>query len=181
MHKEVRQFIRSVRSKYPQYFFFKKVLECGSLNINGSVRRHFWFCDHFGIDVGPGRCVDMICPAMHFKQPEAYDVVISTEMLEHDKDWKDSLRQMYSNLKPGGLMIITCACVTRPEHGTKRTSPQDSPHTTDYYYNIPLWEFRSVMPDCYFDKHYLTHERGMQDLMFWGIKTTKESYWRVAV
>lgn len=170
MHEEVRQFIKSVRARYPKSFFRKKVLEVGSLNVNGSVREHFWFCDYLGIDLNKGRGVDMVCPAHLFTAPYKFDVVISTEMLEHDMFWSASLLQMYYNLKRDGLLIITCASDNRPEHGTRRTSPQDSPFTNDYYTNISVEAFEHILPPKLFTDYFLENRRDKEDLVFYGIK-----------
>jgi SAM-dependent methyltransferase len=170
MHVEVHQFVSQVKQMLPQYFQDKKVLEVGSLNINGSVRIYFDNCDYTGIDLAEGPGVDKIISIHELNEPETYDVVISTEMLEHDKHWQTSLRQMYSNVKPGGLFILTCAAPERPEHGTTRTSPQDSPFTTDYYRNISAEDFMGVLKRDEFQDAHLQYIRGQQDLMFWGVK-----------
>lgn len=47
-------------------------------------------------------------------------------------------------LRPGGLFLFTCASEGRPEHGTKATSPQDSPFTTNYYKNLTEADIRSI-------------------------------------
>lgn len=170
MHKEVSSFVKSVKSKHGNYFLNKKVLEVGSLNINGSVRKYFWFCNYWGIDIGSGKGVDMVCPIKNYKTPRQYEVVISTEMLEHDKDWVESLRVMYDNLRVGGLLILTCASTNRPEHGTKRTSPKCSPYTTDYYRNISIYDFSKVLPPELFSEYLIKEARNCQDLLFYGIK-----------
>jgi hypothetical protein len=57
-------------------------------------------------------------------------------------------------LKPDGLFCFTCASTGRGEHGTKRTSPQDSYGTignladmSDYY--TPLNDINSTPKACY--------------------------------
>jgi hypothetical protein len=171
MHREVKQFVREVKSRYPSYFKRKKVLEVGSQDINGSVRRFFSRCDYLGIDLGPGKGVDMIAHATDLVHPNYYDVVISTEALEHDKNWKASVAQMWENLKPGGLLIITCASVTRAEHGTKRSDGFCSPFTQDYYGNISTGMFMNAMPMKCFTNHLLEQRRNNEDLVFYGIKS----------
>jgi hypothetical protein len=100
------------------------------------------------------------------------DVVISTECLEHDKYWAITLQNICNNiLKKGGLFIMTCATTGRAEHGTTRTSPKDSPFTTDYYLNITEEDFRQAID---IDKTFTTFEfktnTDPNDLYFWGIK-----------
>lgn len=170
MHQEVNLFIQKVKDKYPDYFNKKKVLEVGSLDINGSVRKYFTDCDYWGLDVGKGPGVDIVCPIHEYLDESQHDVVISTEMLEHDKYWKDSLQSMYNNLKPGGLLILTCAGPNRQEHGTTRTTPQDSPFTTDYYRNISIEDFISILPPQDFQISEIKYAGDKIDLQFYGIK-----------
>ncbi len=113
MHREANQFVISVKKQYPEFFSGKKVLEVGSLDINGSVRQFFDGCDYTGIDIGEGKGVDHVSKAHEYVCPETHDVIISTEMLEHDKFWTDSLKRMYDNLKVGGLLILTVLVVAR--------------------------------------------------------------------
>lgn len=170
MHPEPHDFVRDIKDDHPEYFTGKKVLEVGSLNINGTIRTFFKDCDYTGIDLGVGKGVDKVCSIADFKEPGQYDVVISTEMLEHDKTWEASLKQMYENLKPGGLLILTCAGPDRAEHGTTITTPQDSPFTTDYYRNIAVEDFLSVLKGEFFKRYTIKYMRGKADLMFWGEK-----------
>lgn len=171
MHTEVHLFTEHVKKLFPNSFKNKKVLEVGSLNINGSVRQFFEKCDYLGIDLGPGPGVDKVVPIHELNEPGQFDVVISTEMLEHDKFWERSLKQMYENLKPGGLFILTCAGPERHEHGTTRTTPGDAPFTNDYYRNISIEDFLSVLPAGNFKIYKIQYERGQCDLCFYGIKT----------
>ena len=170
MHTEVNQFVSGVKNKYFQYFTKVKVLEVGSLNINGSVRDFFTSCNYLGIDIGEGNGVDLVCPIHKLNKHEEFDVVISSEMLEHDIHWKESLSEMYKSLVSGGILIFTCASTNRAEHGTKRTSPQDAPFCGDYYKNISIDDFESILSKSLFSSSYIEINRNGEDLYFYGIK-----------
>lgn len=170
MHTEVNDHIELVKRLYPDYFINKKVLEVGSLDINGSIRHHFENCDYVGIDLGEGNGVDIISPVHEFNSDVFYDVVVSTEMLEHDKYWAVSLFSMYEKLKSGGLFILTCAAPSRKEHGTLNFDADNSPFTNDYYRNISIGDFSDVLPPQLFIYYCIKYERDMQDLGFFGIK-----------
>lgn len=171
MHKEVKTFIKQVRKVLPYKFRNRNILEVGSHNINGSIRKYFWFCKWTGIDITAGKNVDIVGNFNEVIIPhKQFQVVVSTEMLEHDKDWQQSLRRMYALLEYGGLMIITCAGPHRAEHGTRRTTPWCSPDTTDYYHNISKKEFYSVLPHDLFKLYVLQYANGENDLQFYGIK-----------
>ena len=168
MHQEVEDFIESVKKKHSSFFIGSRVLEAGSYNVNGSVRKFFTDCSYIGIDIHEGADVDMIKKMSEVTWRS--DVIISSEMLEHDYEWEESLKNMYRCLYPGGLLLITCAAPNRPEHGTKRTTPQDSPATTDYYRNISAEDIIKVLPDDLFSVYWIDVVRGGEDLQFYAIK-----------
>lgn len=170
MHPEIDQFVIKVEKKFPEYFEHKKVLEVGSQDINGSVRKHFFNCNYTGIDLGEAPGVDVVVSIVDYNAPNVYDVVISSEMLEHCKEWKEALQQMYKNTKPGGIFILTCAGPARHEHGTNKHTPQDSKFTLEHYRNISIEDFESVLDLSLFSECSLSLERGNTDLYFWGIK-----------
>jgi len=156
------------------------VLDVGSLDINGNNRYLFENCRIVGIDIGPGPNVDVAVPC-HLYQPEKpFDVVISTECLEHDVHWTESLQAMVHFTRPGGLLIITCATTGRPEHGTPRTDTFSSPHTSanwgNYYRNITERDIRSaVSMRRTFSNFGFSVDEGHHDLFFWGIKRPDKS------
>ena len=115
MHKEVKDFIKKVKLKYPEKFKKAKVIELGSLNYNGTVRDFFEECEYIGIDWMKGDCVDVVCKAHEYKGNKV-DVVITTEMLEHDKHADKSIENALKHLKNGGILIGTCANINREKH-----------------------------------------------------------------
>src|SRR5260221_473016 len=188
MHPEANQFVAKVKAKFTKYFTGRKVLEVGSLNINGTVRDFFTDCDYAGIDVAAGNGVDRVLHLTELLQEctettkgryasmpfrSLCDVMISTEALEHDELWDKSLEAMSALLKPGGILIITCAGPNRPEHGTTKADPDSSPFTTDYYRNISVEDFQSVLPMSLWTDAELTYGRDGEDLYFYGIKSSQ--------
>lgn len=169
MHQEVQEFVGKVRQLESWAFMWTNVVELGSLNINGSVRDFFKPKHYIGVDLGAGPGVDVICFAHEYEPTFEVDVVVSTEMLEHDEHWMSTLRHAYKMLRPGGLLLITCATDGRGEHGTTRASPADSPFTVTYYHNISPEEFQGVLPEEFFERCGI--ETGFPgDLRFYGVK-----------
>jgi SAM-dependent methyltransferase len=122
MHSTVMNWLASIKASSPEMFHGWRVLECGSYDINGSARSLFEDCEYIGLDWRPGPGVDVV-GLVHEYQPDApFDVVVSTEMLEHDPYWSASLRRMAEALRPGGVMMLTWASPLRPEHET-HTAP----------------------------------------------------------
>lgn len=175
-HPQQIQFVSSVRASFPKYFTAGKVLEIGSLNINGSVRQFFDNCDYIGIDVGAGRDVDIVCEGHKYEaDAETFDTVISCECFEHNPHWAETFHNMINLCKTGGLVIMTCATTGRPEHGTTRTSPADSPLTVgkgwEYYKNLTEEDFNNIINASeVFTSHNYSVNPQSHDLYFWGIK-----------
>lgn len=172
-HPEQRVFVESVRARFPEAFAGVRVLEVGSLNINGTVRDFFTDCDYTGIDVGPGRDVDIVAQGQEYDAPdEHFGTVISAECFEHNPFWLETfvnMRRMCS-----GLVVFTCATEGRHEHGTARTSPADSPLTVGqgwtYYRNLTAADFEDALPlDDLFIAHEFSTNEGTHDLYFWGV------------
>lgn len=108
MHDSVLNFVKSVVDEYD--LANKRVLEIGSQNINGSVRS-FFTGDYVGIDHEDGPGVDQVLSAHemadHFESGE-FEVVVSTECMEHDpKPWM-TMHNVKHVLSPGGLLLVTC-------------------------------------------------------------------------
>ena len=119
MHEAVKDFIKQVKAKYPSYFINKYVIEFGSLDINGTPKEFFKDCPdckYYGVDWRAGPGVDHVCLAHKYNPLVKFNVVISTEMLEHDKFAKESVENMVRLLDSNGLLIITCAGPLRKEH-----------------------------------------------------------------
>jgi len=177
-HDAQRVFIEGVRDRFPDFFEGKKVLDIGSLNINGSMRYAFKNCDYTGIDVGEGRGVDVVAGGHEFDAPDAtYDVCLSAECFEHNPHWKETFINMYRMCKPGGLILMTCATTGRKEHGTSRSKPGNSPLTQDlwdYYKNLTEEDFTSdegLTPFINSSTEYeFSTNMECNDLYFWAIR-----------
>ena len=170
-HNEQAEFCNYVKSQFTEKFKGCSVLDIGSLDINGNNRYLFEDYKYIGVDLGEGRNVDVISRGHEFKSNELFDIVISTECFEHDEYYGLTINNMYNHLKPGGLFMFTCATEGRPEHGTKRTSPQDAPFVGDYYKNLVESDIREIINiDEKFEKSQFLSRQSPADLYFWGIK-----------
>jgi SAM-dependent methyltransferase len=171
-HEQQEAFVRRVKSAHPKYFNGTKVIDFGSLDINGNNRIHFRDYTYTGVDIGEGKNVDVVSRAEDYKADKDFDVVISTEMLEHDEQYVDSLKNMYAVCKEGGIIILTAATTGRPEHGTMRSDGgYSSPFTTNYYKNITEAELREAWDfDELFSEWKIEYNRNPFDIYFYGIK-----------
>ncbi|MFA5870341.1 MAG: methyltransferase domain-containing protein [Candidatus Paceibacterota bacterium] len=91
----------------------KDVIEVGSYDVNGSVRSIVGLLNpkkYIGVDIKDGPGVDFVCDASSLVDKfgkESFDVVISTELMEHVRDWKTVISNIKKICKPEGTIIIT--------------------------------------------------------------------------
>lgn len=177
-HPEQFQYFDYVRSKMPQYFSKTKVLDMGSLDINGCNRIYFEDCFYVGLDIAPGKNVDIVSLGHEFADPdESYDVITSANAFEHDMHFEKTFLNLVRLLRSGGLLFFSCAGTDHAEHGTAKTSPQDAPFLMNdpawcnYYKNVDEAWIRSFIDvDALFSSYEFQYEAKSKDLRFWGIK-----------
>jgi len=140
------EFIQIVERHLPQFFSGTRVVEMGSLDINGSVRSHFNAAHYVGVDLGAGPGVDVVTPGQLLDEPSgSFDCAISASSFEHNPYWLETFVNMLRLVREGGLVLFTCASTGYREHGTRRSSPESSPLTVeigwDYYKNLTERDF----------------------------------------
>jgi SAM-dependent methyltransferase len=107
MHQSVMEWVSEKKRQYG--FSVQTALEIGSMNINGSVRPVFADIKSYtGVDLQAGAGVDCIMNGHNLAfRDESFDLVISTEMLEHDDKFWASIREMGRVLRMGGMLMVT--------------------------------------------------------------------------
>lgn len=170
-HSAQYEFFSSVKEKYPKFFKKVKVLDCGSLNINGSAKDLFEESDYTGVDIVAGKNVDVVSMIKDVTFPDnSFDVVVSGEMLEHDETWRESLEKMYDLVKSKGLLLISCAGKNRAIHGTLHTNGKVWGTSPYYYMNVEEEHFREVYKEDMFTDFYFEYNPVAKDSYFYGIK-----------
>lgn len=89
-----------------------KVIELGSYNVNGTVRDCVATLKpsaYIGVDIRNGPGVDLVADVSSgIDLPGDFDLVISTETLEHVQSWTLFIREMKRLTKQGGHLLLTC-------------------------------------------------------------------------
>ena len=97
-----------------------RVLEVGSMNVNGSPRQVIRTdCTYIGIDFRGGDGVDLVMNAedVDTKWPESYfDVVFCCETLEHCENWQRVITAAWTVLKLGGYFCMTTPTIKKGRH-----------------------------------------------------------------
>jgi glycosyltransferase involved in cell wall biosynthesis len=125
----------------------RQILEVGSFDVNGSVRpiiEAHGPASYLGVDGGPGPRVDKVvdcCDLVDTFGPDSFDVVVTTEMLEHVRDWQTCIRNLCEVLRPGGLLVITTRSAGFPYH----------PHPEDHW-RYSVEGFREILRRVGFDE-----------------------------
>ena len=179
MHDQARDFTLFVKSALNEYFVNKRVLDVGSGDINGNNRFLFDNCTYEGNDVIQTANVTVVSKTKDLPfDDSSFDTILSTECFEHDPEYKLSLLKIYKMLKPDGLFCFSCASTGRLEHGTRRTSPNDSYGTIggltdmiDYYKNLTELDLEYVLNlNKMFSSWRTYYNTSSKDLYFMGIK-----------
>lgn len=108
------------------------ILDLGGRDVNGTIRHLFPRADlYVTVDIEPHPSVDYVCDAGDLDLPDRFDVVVSTECLEHTKRAPDIVRAAWRHLKDGGVFVATMAGVGREPH-----SASGGPVGDEYYHNV---------------------------------------------
>ena len=176
-HTSQVNFIRELKEKYPDKFDSVKMLEVGSLNINGTIRDFFQGGEYIGYDVGAGKGVDIVYDGINFNEADnTLDTAGSCNCFEHNPNWVSNFRDMHRMLKPGGLLFISVPTTGNPVHGTHSDKPEDSPLTIskgwNYYKNLTEQDFTDNfdLEDMFSSYEFKVIHDPHHDLYFYGFK-----------
>jgi len=113
------------------------VLDLGGRYINGTTRTLFPDGHRYiVVDIEPDPSVDIVADAGDLDLGETFDIVLSTELLEHTPRGAEIVSAAYRHLRPGGMFVATMAGPGRPPHGAAGSPwPLDG----EWYQNV--WPF----------------------------------------
>jgi predicted SAM-dependent methyltransferase len=146
MHATARQYVVDVTEALA---LSGRVLEFGSRYINGGVRDvipHDHWC---GVDICDGADVDVVDNAAEVEvEPGTWDVVVSTELLEHTPEGEAIVANAHRHLKPGGWFVATMAGPGRAVHSASGSSCLAE---GEWYLNVEPEELRRWLNDAGFE------------------------------
>jgi len=148
MHRSVMTFVEAAAARYGLNHPGLHVLEVGALDVNGSVRSLFGKVERYvGIDQLAGKGVDHVANAHAIPfEHDVFDVVVSTEMLEHDPEPWLSVSEMGRVLKIDGILVVTARGIGFPHHSYPddfyRYTPEAIRHLVEEYAGLSVLEIR---------------------------------------
>ena len=165
MHSQVLHWVGTSLNEWGLARHGLRVLEFGSLDINGSVRSIIEpiSAQYVGVDMQSGPGVDVISDAASYRTSDRFDVVVCCEVFEHTPQWRQIIDNSYDHLVNGGLFVATMAGEGRRPHSA--IDEQDI-RDWEYYANVGAWELRRSL--ARFSKSSVDYH-GF-DLRCWAVK-----------
>lgn len=149
-HKQQMEFFHAVLKAFHSYIespSFMGVVDLGSHDLSGGPHNLLpGYIRYVGVDLAYGNNVDFVSPIELVDLPSAsFSIAMSSEVLEHNPFWRETLFQLCRLSSPGGLVIWSCAGIGRLEHGTSQsdggsTAPFVVQLGREYYKNISAYE-----------------------------------------
>lgn len=129
-----------------------QVLDLGGRDVNGTTRHLFTEADQYiSVDIVAGRGVDIVADAAEVDFDYEFDVVITTELLEHTPRVAEIIVNAYRLLRDGGVFVATMA------------GPGRKPHSASGRARVPPGEhYENVDPA---DLAIMLKEAGFQDFV----------------
>ncbi|MEM7662736.1 MAG: class I SAM-dependent methyltransferase [Pseudomonadota bacterium] len=126
------------------------MIDIGSLNVNGSYKSIFdpERFDYTGVDMEPGEGVDLVLqtPYQLPFEDASMELVISGQMLEHNKFFWLSFEEIFRILRPGGLCFMIA-----PSRGEIHRYPLDCYRFYPDAYVAMAEHTDSILIDCWLD------------------------------
>lgn len=134
----------------------KRVLEAGACDVNGSLKpliEKYSPKEYIGVDIADGPGVDVKCDVADLVSrfgENSFDLVVSTELLEHVRDWRAAIHNLKAVCKPGGVILITTCSFGFFYHGF----PYD-------YWRYEAEDMEYIFGDCSIDRLEKNSQKGI--------------------
>jgi hypothetical protein len=128
-------------------------LDIGGRDVNGTARAWFPRTTWHGLDIRPGPGVDIVADATVWTADNpGWDFVLSTECLEHVKEWPGIVYAASTALNPTGprLVFFTAASTGRGAHGA---SGEHTPPEGEWYGNVDPVDLREELERWFAEVH----------------------------
>lgn len=133
---------------------FEHALDIGGQDVNSSaqgIHPHALFdVDYWDVlDIYPGDSVTIVADGTTWRRPthqKPYDLVLTTETLEHVEDWQGILETCSAALGTGGVLVGTWAGEGRPPHSS--VGHPDPFVLGEHYANVTAGEVENFLREA---------------------------------
>lgn len=149
MHYAAYYALRDMVQRHVDPFWVYKILDLGGLDVNSTKygldirkffpRGSFWRV----LDIVDAPGVDFVADVRTWEPPELFDIVVSTEMLEHLENWPLAIETAAEALRGPEMLFITCASTGRPPHDAY--GAPTPPPEGQFYENVAPDRLESVL------------------------------------
>lgn len=172
MHQEAFEGIKNLIKKYNVTNQYDRALDIGGQNVNGTVHTLLKVNRWDVLDIYPGPGVTIVADGTTWRKPPedpGYELVISTETLEHVKNWQGILHTVSDSLIPGGVFLGSWASTGRVPHTS--TGDEWTPESDEHYGNVSPEETEEFLTDnAIFSQWDLVFNPTAGDLYMWATK-----------
>jgi SAM-dependent methyltransferase len=176
-HPDQMWFFDATFKHFPD-LFSGKVLDIGSMDLNGGPHLLLNPQSYTGVDVAQGPNVNLVKSGhlVDFNN-EHFDASISSECFEHNIYWAETFRNMVRMTKNCGIVAISAAGIGRQEHGTNRTDGRfaSQSNTQDYYKNSSKRDLHNVSMESDLASFFIIKNWYSKDVYFVAIKNCSDS------
>ncbi len=94
-----------------------RVLEIGSLDVNGNLNDELAGCDHVRLDMRDGPNVDVVANSHNIPfEADSFDAVVCADTFEHDNAFWVTMEEVRRVLKPHGAIVLCVPYISFPFH-----------------------------------------------------------------
>jgi hypothetical protein len=152
----------------------QKIVDLGGADVNGTIhstiRSAIPHATIDVVDITPGPGVTVIADARSWRPAPGfrYDLVVSTECLEHVSQWRRVIDTAAAALRVGGWFVGTAASVGRAPHGARGAH---LPAPDEHYDNVDPTALLAALWDAGFWHLEVRYQRNP------SYATTHDVYW----
>jgi SAM-dependent methyltransferase len=162
MHAPVIAYVTATLDRH-DLWGARAVLDFGGRDVNGTTRYLWPKATYVAVDITEGPGVDVVADAAEVDLDGLFEVVISTELLEHTPSGAAIIANAYRHLVPGGWFVATMAGPGRPPHSAWGA---EHPLPGEWYRNVSPEQLSGWIEAAGFDE-YEIDEAG-DDVRCWA-------------
>jgi hypothetical protein len=153
MHPAVIAYVTATLDRH-DLWSAQAVLDFGGRDVNGTTRYLWPKATYVSVDIIDGPGVDVVDDAAMVRLDGCFEVVITTELLEHTPRGKEIVANAYRHLCSGGWFLATMAGPGRAPHAA---NGEGDPPSGEWYRNVTPEQLIEWIEAAGFDEYEIDH------------------------